>query len=245
VFFREQCISKFNKSADKRQDLIPDVCVLLDCILELMATIAHRAPKLKELNMHFILNSGESLLAIHQLPPTHSPFLLSDLEKLSLTLHGNKGEPDLSSHSMQSFPFSPFFARHITSIVGKHCPFLTHLNVKGFCGLKDAILGLVFGELVSSLFPTTPYKWNSVLQNLLAPYQFLSKLCFSLQELNWGSKCQLCSGDSEDSLHHSMLTFTLCHLRKLQKLKTGSPPEYLIEAIKNLPSSRVALARSL
>ena len=252
--FRYQCIEKLNDSLftdvleNGTHERIPlDVCAVLDCLLDddftalelnlpsqtikvfssLLAIIAHRSPKLKELVIKFNKVGLRLEAAFTDGPPTKkmklepdsnsSHSLLPSLSSISLlyTEPGSSGVPLLYADETGN--------QSILSIVGKSCPALSKLLVSNFRFRKQDALGLILGDFADVLFSPDNQKWieNSVLQSLWVPKEFQSPLCSSLAKLELYCLCPDASWKDcicYNSFSKTAYAFTLRHLRNLKSV---------------------------
>jgi len=179
-------------------DLIPDACTFLDCILSedflelkicllkpsfssfsrLFAVIAHRAPILKKLEIDFLSSFNFSLSQLT------SSSLLPCLEHLSLRNHGTTWD-GLTRHRNQFDPASIFY-HSVLSMIGKCCPVLTTLEVKGFGTMKEDPLKLILKDFLKILLPIDAIlmKNPSLSVNITEAVTYLHEVDFHQPELN-------------------------------------------------------------
>ncbi len=212
-----------------------DACRILDCVLDhsfekleihipasyglfqfvsnLISIIARRAPKLEQLEINIVrhpatTSTPTTAITGDKLAPISNGSRLQYLKKLVLNNNRDAQLPGLTllGPSHQS----------VLSLIGKYCPNLVDLSITGFIIKKKDIMGLILGELVDTLLPTSAYneKWseNSVLESLRVPSKHLTPLCSTLKKLYCLSKY------GQSSQCGSSPVFALRHLSALTNM---------------------------
>ena len=264
--FRENCVSKWNKTVQSgnragnkikvnNSNILEDMCVIMDCILD---------ENFKELDITIPIPTFDYFSTLLSIISHRSP----SLEKLKITFYHvimirieqSENNPlpelmisegaDLNSNCLKSLTIENSGSKHfllskdgsnrsILSIIGKRCPNLKKLSLDEFCMRKNDVLGLIINkELASTLFLTNDDRWNkdSVLQGLRIPSEFLNPLCSTLQELSL-----LCGNWGQRCLCcdlNSMYAFSLRHLPKLRVLTLEIPTCQVIRCLYNVKENQ-------
>ena len=113
----------------------------------------------------------------------------------------------------------PEIRQTVLSLVGKSCPWLTHLSINGYPHGNQEILSLILGETMSSFFPNADYLrascYDEKLDGLIVPKDRLTPICSNLRELNYDSWAEW-DGKERDAVSYSTVAFALRHLPCLE-----------------------------
>jgi len=227
--------------AEKWAKDLPNIYSALDCSLDehftklritslfpatdesfstLMSIIAHRSPKLEELNITFSYNATKRGASNDIFEHPDSSLMqdsrLCCLKSLTISKNDSMWRP------RQVGIESP---KSILKTVGRYCPSLSKLSLDGMCFMaKDIIDFIMIGEISDVLFPTQFGGWSySVFDGLRIPPRYLNPLCFTLEELSVTSyncrdyccDCWMCDSTS-------VIAFLLRHLPELQTTDSTS-----------------------
>jgi len=112
----------------------------------------------------------------------------------------------------------PEIRQTVLSLVGKSCPWLTHLSINGYPHGNQEILSLILGETMSSFFPNADYLrascYDEKLDGLKVPKDRLTPMCSTLREFNYhGNEWD---GKERDAVSYSTVAFALRHLPCLE-----------------------------
>ncbi len=208
----------------------------LESFSTMMSIIGHRSPKLEILEIRFHESLPRTAFThIAEIPA--QPFRLNCLTSIRLRYQY------IPKRQYRSAPYRlDEFHQSILSIVGKFCPVLSTLEVKGFCVKKRDILGLiVIPELAEILFPSTEEKWSNdlALSSLRVPSELLNPLCSTLTLLSLKHSCYTYTQyiipdedcDCHPSVSGSTLAFALRHLSQLQGLHTFIPTSEVVKIL--------------
>ncbi len=242
--FRRKLVEKFYESLSNHDsednNSFTDVCVFLDCVLD---------KNFKDLKIHTAFPDAKLCSKVIPTVVKWCP----DLKKLSINCGlrnvstceedwREKGESVIRPLSslqhltdLSLYDTTDWELLSMLPLIGKSCPFLSHLNVHGYELYVDILLVLILEEAFDhdALPVRHPSFWkNDQLECLVIPPERLSPISFTLVDFRLKSTDQACS------INASAISFALRHLPLIQRMGKQMPVSLAIKILYYSPAFR-------